>query len=51
MKQLAALFAALLMAATTNGAHQGIARKKLFDANWQFSYSIGDSPLVLYSPA
>ena len=40
MKQIVALFAALLMAATTFGANQGIARKQLFDANWQFS---GDS--------
>ena len=39
MKQIVALFAALLMAATTLGA-QGVERKQLFDADWQFS---GDS--------
>ena len=40
MKQIVALFAALLMAATTLGANQGNVRKQLFDADWQFS---GDS--------
>ena len=40
MKQIVALFAALLMAVTTLGANQGIVRKQLFDADWQFS---GDS--------
>ena len=39
MKQIVTLFAALLMAATTFGA-QGVERKQLFDAGWQFS---GDS--------
>ena len=37
MKQIVSLFAALLMAATTYGANQGIVRKQLFDADWQFS--------------
>ena len=37
MKQIVALFAALLMAATTFGADKGIVRKRLFDADWQFS--------------
>ena len=37
MKQIVALFAALLMAVTTLGANQGIVRKQLFDADWQFS--------------
>ena len=37
MKQIVALFAALLMAVTTFGADKGIVRKQLFDANWQFS--------------
>ena len=37
MKQIVALFAALLMAATTFGADKGIIRKRLFDADWQFS--------------
>ena len=37
MKQIVALFAALLMAATTLGADKGIIRKRLFDADWQFS--------------
>ena len=40
MKQIVALFATLLMAATTFGANQGNVRKQLFDADWQFS---GDS--------
>ena len=37
MKQIVALFAALLMAVTTFGADKGIIRKRLFDADWQFS--------------
>ena len=37
MKQIVALFAALLMAATSYGADKGIIRKRLFDADWQFS--------------
>ena len=37
MKQIVALFAALLMAVSTLGARQGIVRKHLFDADWQFS--------------
>ena len=37
MKQIVALFAALLMAVTTLGANQGNVRKQLFDADWQFS--------------
>ena len=48
MKQIVALFAALLMAVTTSfptygrlpvafGADKGIIRKRLFDADWQFS--------------
>jgi beta-galactosidase len=48
MKQIVALFAALLMAVTASGArsvhrdvfprkNEGIARKQLFDADWQFS--------------
>ena len=37
MKQIVALFAALLMAATSYGADNGIIRKRLFDADWQFS--------------
>ena len=37
MKQTVALFAALLMAVTTFGADKGIIRKRLFDADWQFS--------------
>jgi beta-galactosidase len=36
MKQIVALFAALLMAVTTFGADKGIIRKRLFDADWQF---------------
>ena len=37
MKQIVALFAALLIAATSYGADKGIIRKRLFDADWQFS--------------
>lgn len=37
MKQIVALFVALLMAVTTFGADKGIIRKRLFDADWQFS--------------
>ena len=37
MKQIVALFAALLMAVTAFGANQDLARKQLFDADWQFS--------------
>ena len=37
MKQILSLLAALLMAATTYGARQDQIRKKLFDADWQFS--------------
>ena len=37
MKQIVALFAALLMAVTAFGADKGIIRKRLFDTDWQFS--------------
>ena len=37
MKQIVFFFAALLMAVTTFGADKGIIRKRLFDADWQFS--------------
>lgn len=40
MKKIVALFAALLMAHAAVGANHGLARKQLFDADWQFS---GDS--------
>ena len=36
-KQIFALSAVLLMAVTALGANQGIIRKQLFDADWQFS--------------